>query len=323
MIIKSQLLRGLFGIDKETLQDLCFTFDNLSIFKTALQSGTGVFKKVASIFVDEKNDKDIENEEYENFIKKPINWHRQNALIKFDEILDIKDFEKIDSVRELDDICQDIEEKTIACQKEINKNFKGKNIIDFQMHNISVLEKAFSKMDKDDQKEIGKDIDDHFKELSKKHKSFNQLLKKIKSDFGVKDFNYKSIKKILKNKNYLKKLLIIDDEHGQFIRFILFELVIEIGKSLVGKTKFYGNVMAASTAVLFIFTGGLEALLAGGFTGVVDRFRGKKAKMTILCYSVFLISLSSLENLDPFDEIKEYIKEHNKDEFSFEEEVSF
>jgi len=25
MIIKSQLLRGLFGIDKETLQDLCFT----------------------------------------------------------------------------------------------------------------------------------------------------------------------------------------------------------------------------------------------------------------------------------------------------------
>ena len=59
------------------------------------------------------------------------------------------------------------------------------------------------------------------------------------------------------------------------------------------------------------------------FTGVVDRFRGKKAKITILCYSVFLISLSSLENLDPFDEIKEYIKEHNKDEFSFEEEVSF
>ena len=45
--------------------------------------------------------------------------------------------------------------------------------------------------------------------------------------------------------------------------------------------------------------------------------------MTILCYSVFLISLSSLDNLDPFDDIKEYIKEHNKDEFSSEEEVSF
>ena len=76
------------------------------------------------------------------------------------------------------------------------------------MHNISVLEKAFSKMDKDEQKEIGKEIDDHFNKLSKKDKSFSKLLKKIKSEFGVKDFNYKSIKKILNNKDYLKKLLI-------------------------------------------------------------------------------------------------------------------
>ena len=69
------------------------------------------------------------------------------------------------------------------------------------------------------------------------------------------EFNllYKSIKKILNNKDYLRKLLIIDDEQGQFIRFILFELVIDIGKSLVGKTKFYGNMMVATTAVLFIF----------------------------------------------------------------------
>ena len=36
--------------------------------------------------------------------------------------------------------------------------------------------------------------------------------------------------------------------------------------------------------------------------------------MTILCYSVFLLSLNSLETLDPFDEIKEYLKEHNKNE---------
>ena len=62
--------------------------------------------------------------------------------------------------------------------------------------------------------------------------------------------------------------MIIDDEHGQFIRFILFELVIEIGKSLVGKTKFYGNVMAASTAVLFIFTGGLRSLTSWWFLQV-------------------------------------------------------
>jgi len=323
MIFKSQLLRGLFGIEKEALQDLCFTFNNLSIFKTAVRSGTNVFKNVASIFMEKKNDKDIELEEYENFTKNSINWHRTNALNNFCEILDIKDFNKIDSARELDDICQNIERKTIASQKEINKNFKGKNIIDFQMHNISVLEKAFSKMDKDEQKEIGKEIDAHFNKLSKKDKSFSKLIKKIKSEFGVNDFNYKSIKKILNNKDYLRKLLIIDDEQGQFIRFILFELVIDIGKSLVKKTKFYGNMMAGSTAVLFIFTGGLEALLAGGFTGVLDRFRGKKAKMTILCYSVFLISLSSLENLDPFDDIKEYIKEHNKDEISSEEEVSF
>ncbi len=56
---------------------------------------------------------------------------------------------------------------------------------------------------------------------------------------------------------------------------------------------------------------------------MLDRVRGKKAKMTILCYSVFLLSLNSLETLDPFDEIKEYLKEHNKNEFSLEEEVSF
>ena len=56
MIIKSQLLRGLFGIEKEALQDLCFTFNNLSIFKTAVRSGTNVFKSVASIFMDEKNE---------------------------------------------------------------------------------------------------------------------------------------------------------------------------------------------------------------------------------------------------------------------------
>ena len=117
--------------------------------------------------------------------------------------------------------------------------------------------------------------------------------------------------------------MVTDDEQGKLIRFILSEIVISIGKSLVDKTKFYGTLMASSTALLFVFTGGLEALLAGGFTGVLDRVRGKKAKMTILCYSVFLLSLNSLETLDPFDEIKEYLKEHNKNEFSLEEEVSF
>jgi len=323
MIIKSQLLRGFFGIQKEILADLCFALNNLSILKTAFRSGTNVFKSVASIFSDEENDKDSEQEEYENFTKNSINWHRTNALNNFCEILDIKDFNKIDSVRELDDICQNIERKAITSQKEINKKFKGKSIIDFQMHNISILEKAFSKMDKNEKKEIGKEINDHFNKLSKKDKSFSELIKKIKLKFGVKDFNYKSIKKILNNEDYLKKLLIIDDEQGQFIRFILSELVIDIGKSLVEKTKFYGNMTAASTAVLFIFTGGLEALLAGGFTGVFDRFRGKKAKTTILCYSVFLISLSSLDNLDPFDEIKEYIKEHNEAAASGDEEIKF
>ena len=108
MIFKSQLLRGLFGIEKETLQDLCFTFNNLSIFKTAVRSGTNVFKNVASIFMEKKNDKDIELEEYENFTKNSINWHRTNALNNFCEILNIKDFNKIDSARELDDICQNI-----------------------------------------------------------------------------------------------------------------------------------------------------------------------------------------------------------------------
>ncbi len=53
-------------------------------------------------------------------------------------------------MRELDDICQNIERKAITSQKEINKKFKGKSIIDFQMHNISILEKAFSKMDKNE-----------------------------------------------------------------------------------------------------------------------------------------------------------------------------
>ena len=67
------------------------------------------------------------------------------SKIAINHNIDIKDFNKIDSARELDDICQNIERKTIACQKEINKNFKGKNIIDFQMHNISVLERHFQK----------------------------------------------------------------------------------------------------------------------------------------------------------------------------------
>jgi hypothetical protein len=278
---------------------------------------------VYSKFSEKKVDKDREIKEYQDFIDKSLNWHRANAINNFCEGLDVKGYNKVDSVRELDDICQNIENKIIAAQKEINKKFEGKDIIDFQIYNIHILEKAFSKMDKDEKKEIGEEIDNHFIDLSKKDKSFKDRIKKIKSNFGVKDFNYKSIKKILNNDDYLKKLLITDDDEGQLIRFILSEIVINIGKSLVGKTKFYGNIMAASTAVLFVFTGGLEALLAGGFTGVLDRFRGKKAKMTILCYSVFLISLSSLDNLDPFDDIKEYIKEHNKNEFSFEEEVSF
>jgi|TARA_Y100000031_G_C8184669_1_gene368329 methylated-DNA-[protein]-cysteine S-methyltransferase len=80
MIIKSQLLRGLFGIEKETLQDLCFTFNNLSIFKTAIRSGTNVFKNVSSLFMDEKNDKDIEQEEYENFKKNLIKFFKQRTL---------------------------------------------------------------------------------------------------------------------------------------------------------------------------------------------------------------------------------------------------
>ena len=323
MIIKSQLLRGLFGIEKETLGDLCFTLENLSILKTLFKSGSNIFQSVYSKFSEKKVDKDRELKEYQDFIDKSLNWHRANAINNFCEGLDVKGYNKVDSVRELDDICQNIENKVIAAQKEINKKFEGKDIIDFQIYNIHILEKAFSKMDKDEKKEIGEEIDNRFIDLSKKDKSFKDRIKKIKSNFGVKDFNYKSIKKILNNDDYLKKLLTTDDDEGQLIRFILSEIVINIGKSLVGKTKFYGNVMAASTAVLFVFTGGLEALLAGGFTGVLDRFRGKKAKMTILCYSVFLISLSSLDNLDPFDDIKEYIKEHNKNETSLEEEVSF
>ena len=306
MIIKSQLLRGLFGIEKETLGDLCFTLENLSILKTLFKSGSNIFQSVYSKFSEKKVDKDRELKEYQDFIDKSLNWHRANAINNFCEGLDVKGYNKVDSVRELDDICQNIENKVIAAQKEINKKFEGKDIIDFQIYNIHILEKAFSKMDKDEKKEIGEEIDNHFIDLSKKDKSFKDR-----------------IKKILNNDDYLKKLLTTDDDEGQLIRFILSEIVINIGKSLVGKTKFYGNVMAASTAVLFVFTGGLEALLAGGFTGVLDRFRGKKAKMTILCYSVFLISLSSLDNLDPFDDIKEYIKEHNKNEFSLEEEVSF
>ena len=117
-------------------------------------------------------------------------------------------------------------------------------------------------MDKDEQKEIGKEIDAHFNKLSKKDKSFSKLIKKIKSEFGVKDFNYKSIKKILNNKDYLRKLLIIDDEQGQFIRFILFELVIDIGKSLVGKTKFYGNMMAAHVSMVRIVVWWIKVIIS-------------------------------------------------------------
>jgi|TARA_B100000315_G_C14487685_1_gene545972 hypothetical protein len=323
MIIKSQLLRGLFGIEKETLADLCFTLDNLSIVKTLFKSGSNIFSNIATKLKGEVVDRKKELKEYEDFISNSLNWHRNAAINNFCEILDIKDYEKIDSVREIDDICQSIENKAIVAQKELNKKFKGKNIIDFQIYNIQLVEKSFSKIDKDDRKVIGESMDKHLTILSKKGKTFKEPINKVKSNFGVKDFKYKSIKKILKNEDYLKKLLVTDDEQGKLIRFILSEIVISIGKSLVDKTKFYGTLMASSTALLFVFTGGLEALLAGGFTGVLDRVRGKKAKMTILCYSVFLLSLNSLETLDPFDEIKEYLKEHNKNEFSLEEEVSF
>jgi hypothetical protein len=323
MIIKSQLLRGLFGIEKETLADLCFTLDNLSIVKTLFKSGSNIFGNIATKLRGEVVDKKKELKEYEDFISNSLNWHRNAAINNFCEILDIKDFKEIDSVREIDDICQSIENKAIVAQKELNKKFKGKNIIDFQIYNIQLVEKSFSKIDKDDRKEIGESMDEHFTILSKKGKTFKEPINKVKSNFGVKDFKYKSIKKILKNENYLKKLLVTDDEQGKLIRFILSEIVISIGKSLVDKTKFYGTLMASSTALLFVFTGGLEALLAGGFTGVLDRVRGKKAKMTILCYSVFLLSLNSLETLDPFDEIKEYIKEHNEASASGDEEINF
>jgi len=323
MIIKSQLLRGLFGIEKETLADLCFTLDNLSIVKTLFKSGSNIFSNIATKLKGEVVDRKEELKEYEDFISNSLNWHRNAAINNFCEILDIKDFEEIDSVRELDDICQSLENKAIVAQKELNKKFKGKNIIDFQIYNIQLVEKSFSKIDKDDRKVIGESMDEHLTILSKKGKTFKEPINKVKSNFDVKDFKYKSIKKILKNEDCLKKLLVTDDEQGKLIRFILSEIVISIGKSLVDKTKFYGTLMASSTAILFVFTGGLEALLAGGFTGVLDRVRGKKAKMTILCYSVFLLSLNSLETLDPFDEIKEYLKEHNKNEFSLEEEVSF
>ncbi len=323
MIIKSQLLRGLFGIEKETLADLCFTLDNLSIVKTLFKSGTNIFTNIATKLRGEVVDKKKELKEYEDFISNSLNWHRKAAINNFCEILDIKDFEKIDSVREIDDICQSIENKAIAAQKEINKKFKGKNIIDFQIYNIQLVEESFSKIDKDDRKEIGESMDEHLTILSKKDKTFKELINKFKSNFGVKDFKYKSIKKILKNKDFLKKLLVTDDDQGKLIRFILSEIVLSIGKSLVDKTKLYGTLMASSTALLFVFTGGLEALLAGGFTGVLDRVRGKKAKMTILCYGVFLISLSSLDNLDPFEDIKEYIKEHNETNVSEDEEIAF
>ena len=323
MIIKSQLLRGLFGIEKETLADLCFTLDNLSIVKTLFKSGSNIFSNIATKLKGEVVDRKEELKEYEDFISNSLNWHRNAAINNFCEILDIKDFEEIDSVREIDDICQSIENKAISAQKELNKKFKGKNIIDFQIYNIQLVEKSFSKIDKDDRKVIGESMDEHLTILSKKGKTFKEPINKVKSNFGVKDFKYKSIKKILKNEDYLKKLLVTDDEQGKLIRFILSEIVISIGKSLVDKTKFYGTLMASSTALLFVFTGGLEALLAGGFTGVLDRVRGKKAKMTILCYSVFLLSLNSLETRDPFDEIKEYNNQHNKNEFSLQEEVSF
>ena len=323
MIIKSQLLRGLFGIEKETLADLCFTLDNLSIVKTLFKSGSNIFSNIATKLKGEVVDRKKELKEYEDFISNSLNWHRNAAINNFCEILDIKDYEKIDSVREIDDICQSIENKAIVAQKELNKKFKGKNIIDFQIYNIQLVEKSFSKIDKDDRKVIGESMDKHLTILSKKGKTFKEPINKVKSNFGVKDFKYKSIKKILKNENYLKKLLVTDDEQGKLIRFILSEIVISIGKSLVDKTKFYGTLMASSTALLFVFTGGLEALLAGGFTGVLDRVRGKKAKMTILCYSVFLLSLNSLETLDPFDEIKEYIKEHNEASASGDEEINF
>ena len=132
MIIKSQLLRGLFGIEKETLADLCFTLDNLSIVKTLFKSGSNIFSNIATKLKGEVVDRKEELKEYEDFISNSLNWHRNAAINNFCEILDIKDFEEIDSVREIDDICQSIENKAISAQKELNKKFKGKNIIDFQ-----------------------------------------------------------------------------------------------------------------------------------------------------------------------------------------------
>jgi len=51
-------------------------------------------------------------------------------------------------------------------------NFKGKNIIDFQIYNIQLVEKSFSKIDKDDRKVIGESMDEHLTILSKKGKTF-------------------------------------------------------------------------------------------------------------------------------------------------------
>ena len=147
----------------------------------------------------------IEND-IPNVVHKMVDDFQHNVS----EILDIKDFEEIDSVRELDDICQSLENKAIVAQKELNKKFKGKNIIDFQIYNIQLVEKSFSKIDKDDRKVIGESMDEHLTILSKKGKTFKEPINKVKSNFDVKDFKYKSIKKILKNEDCLKKLLVTD-----------------------------------------------------------------------------------------------------------------